>query len=48
MQVAEVKGDCLVIRAIRLLGGKPPEIDFVATEQEAHAWLARKRKQAPR
>ena len=38
----------LVIRAIRLLGGKPPEIDFVATEQEAHAWLARKRKQAPR
>lgn len=33
----------LVFRAIRLLGGKPPPIEFVATMEEAQAWLARER-----
>lgn len=33
----------LVVRAIRLLGGNPPPIEFVATQEEARAWLQRQR-----
>lgn len=33
----------LVFRAIRLLGGNPPPLEFVATQEEARAWLLRRR-----
>lgn len=33
----------LVLRAIRLLGAKPPPVDFVASMADAEAWLQRQR-----
>jgi len=33
----------LLFRAVRLLGAKPPPVDFVSTAEEAQVWLARKR-----
>lgn len=33
----------LVYHAIRLLGGKQPPVEFVATQEEARGWLQRQR-----
>lgn len=34
----------LVLRALRLIGAKPPPVEFVATMADANEWLARQRK----